>query len=102
MFKESYEFLYVRLRTNQGNWTVHDETGFCVDVGSAQTGGTGFLGKFTASSTWGGSAQAKGTSFRESLPQALPRKLRANSGKSRTHLHTATGAAFPAPDLRAY
>ena len=50
-------------------------------VGLRTNQGNCLLGKFTASSTWG---------------------LRANSGTSRTHLHTATGAAFPAPGLRAY
>ena len=67
--------LYVELRASQGNW---------------------LLGRFTSSFTWGGSAQARVTGFLGGLPQALPRKLRANSGTSRTHLHTATGAAFPA------
>ena len=45
-------------------------------VGLRANQGNRFLGEFTANSTCG---------------------LRANSGTSRTHLHTATGAAFPAP-----
>ena len=45
-------------------------------VGLRASQGNWLLGEFTASSTWG---------------------LRANSGTSRTRLHTATGAAFPAP-----
>ena len=45
-------------------------------VGLRANQGNRFLGEFTANSTCG---------------------LRANSGTSRTRLHTATGAAFPAP-----
>ena len=43
--------------------------------------GNWLLGRFISIATW---------------------ELRANSGTSRTRLHTATGAAFPAPGLRAY
>ena len=39
--------------------------------GSAQARETAFLGEFTASSTWGCSAQARGTNFQGSLHQAL-------------------------------
>ena len=64
--------------------------------GSAQTRGTGFLGSLLQV-LLGGSAQTRGTGFLGSLLQVLLGGLRANSGTSRAHLHTATGAAFPAP-----
>ena len=64
---------------------------------SAQARETAFLGEFTSNST--GEAPHKPGKLLSwgSLPQVLPGKLRANSGTSRAHLHTATGAAFPAP-----
>ena len=75
------------------------------------------LGKFTTSSAWRSSAQAKENSFlgkfisnsigeashlpwelfSREVSQKLKCGLRANSGASRTPLHTATGAAFPVP-----
>ena len=46
--------------------------------------------------TWG-SAQTKGTTSRE-LFLVFYVRLRTNFGTSQSHLHTATGAAFSAPD----
>ena len=85
-----------KLRTNQGNCFLGGVYLKRYWGSSAQTRETAFLGEFISNST--GEAPHKPGKLLSwgSLPQVLPGKLRANSGTSRTRLHTATGAAFPA------
>ena len=87
--------LSVGLRTNQGNWLLGKFTTSSAWKSSAQAKGNSFLGKFISNSI-GEAPHLPWELFSREVSQKLKCGLRANSGASRTPLHTATGAAFPA------